>query len=574
MTIALCGAPNCGKTTLFNRLTGESRRTGNWPGVTVQLGEGILSAAYSSSPVRIVDLPGALSLRPFSPDEAVLSQYLTVCKPDAVIVVIDSCSPAQGLYLALQLQELHLPLLLAFNMSDRLRSIGGSIHLSALSRALHLPCLSVSARKSTNLQALIHTAIHTATPSSSAIPPLDPAARWKKVDQLINQFFSFPDSSAIHPLDRLALHPFFAWPLLFSVFALLFYIIFGAPGQLLSAAFSSFFDSAVTAIDPLLSHSSAALRTILDGLLRSMASVLSFLPVLLLFFFFTALLEDSGYLSRAAFLLDAPLKRLGLSGRSFFPLITGLSCSVPAILSTQSLPSAKERTLTARLIPLIPCSAKMPVLLFLITRCLGAQAFPFMLLCFSLCLLCAVLFAALIKESSAAPPLLSELPAYHLPSINSACKLMRQKASDFLIRACTLIFLTGAIIRLLQSFTPTLRYTASIENSLLFSLSRFFIPLLSPLGFASPLTVAALIAGVLAKENILSVLVICPPESLFPTPAAALSFLVFSLLYSPCVASCGALAQALKSRKRMLFSVLLQTLLAWLAAFFIYQLFS
>ena len=161
MTIALCGVPNCGKTTLFNRLTGESRRTGNWPGVTVQPGEGILSAAYSSSPVRIVDLPGALSLRPFSPDEAVLSQYLTVCKPDAVIVVIDSCSPAQGLYLALQLQELHLPLLLAFNMSDRLRSIGGSIHLSALSRALHLPCLSVSARKSTNLQALIHAAIHT-----------------------------------------------------------------------------------------------------------------------------------------------------------------------------------------------------------------------------------------------------------------------------------------------------------------------------------------------------------------------------------------------------------------------------
>ena len=189
MILALCGAPNCGKTTLFNRLTGQSQRTGNWPGVTVQIGEGFLSAAYASSPVRLVDLPGAASLKAFSPDEACLSQYLTVCKPDAVIVVIDSCSPSQGLYLALQLQELHLPLLLAFNMADSLHSMGGHINTFALSRDLHLPCLSVSARKSTNLQALIHTAMHMTAPSSTTKPPLDTAARWNKVDQLMNQFF-------------------------------------------------------------------------------------------------------------------------------------------------------------------------------------------------------------------------------------------------------------------------------------------------------------------------------------------------------------------------------------------------
>jgi len=213
-------------------------------------------------------------------------------------------------------------------------------------------------------------------------------------------------------------------------------------------------------------------------------------------------------------------------------------------------------------------------MLFLISRCLGAQAFPFTLLCFSLCLLCIAVYAFLLKDPSAAPPLLSELPAYHLPSINSACRLMQQKACDFLIRACTLIFLTGAVVRLLESFTPSLRYTAVIEHSLLFSLSRLFLPLLSPLGFASPLTVSALLAGFLAKENILSVLLLSTPDSLFPTPAAALSFLAFSLLYPPCIASCSALAQALKSRKRMLSALLLQTLLAWLAAFFVYQLFS
>ena len=578
MTLALCGCPNCGKTTLFNLLTGEAQRTGNWPGVTVQLASGMLSPAFwpdPSTPVRIVDLPGTLSLTPLSPDEAVPIQFLRRNPPDAVILLIDSCDPAQGLSLALQLRALRLPLVIAFNMSDRMHALGGRIRLERLSSLMQLPCLLISARESTGIAALVHTALQAkAPPLQPAIT--SPAVRWKTVDRLLDSCFLLPERSALSRPDKVLLHPLFSYPILIFVLICLFFFAFGSPGRGLSQLLSRFFNSTLSAISQVMTNANTprllhALLT--DGLMRSLTSVLTFLPVLLIFFFCTALLEDSGYLSRAAFLLDAPLMRFHLSGRSFFSLITGLGCSVPAILSTQALASSRERRRAAVLIPLLPCSAKLPVILYLSAYCFDGQPFWLVLLCYGSCLML-LLLVSLCLPGQKAPPLIMDFPPLRLPTLRGALRAMHSKTRDFIVRAFTLIFFTSVIVWLLKSFTPALQYTANAENSLLFSLSKRILPLLQPLGLSSPECAAALLCGLLAKENILSVLALAPSGALFPTRACALSFLTFSLLYAPCASACAALTQILKSRKRMLCAVLLQTAFAWLAACIIYRLFS
>lgn len=581
-TLALLGCPNCGKTTLFNLLTGQAQRTGNWPGVTVQLTKGRVNDAFLPSICRqpsleIVDLPGANALTPHSPDEAVPLAYLKSNPPEAVILVVNSCAPAQGLYLALEIMSLQLPLVLAFNMADRLQALGGKIDLPALEKALQVPCLAISARKGDNVRSLLAKAIHCAQQRILPSAPADTAPqRYQLIDQLLARCFSLPDAQ-LHPLDRLTLHPLFAFPLLFVTLTALFFCAFGKPGQILSDGIHFLLQAGVDRVFRLLETRRIPLlvrNLITDGLLGSMTQVLSFLPTLLLFFFAAALLEDSGYLARAAFILDALLKRIGLTGRSFFPLITGYGCSVPAILATRSLPTGRERRLTSLLIPYLPCSAKQPVMLFLCACCFQGKSFIFVLMCYLFSLFIFCLIAFLLRREDHAPPLIMELPAYHLPTLRGALYVMRDKTRDFITRAFTLIFFTAIVVWLLQSFTPALQRAQQPEDSLLFFISRFIQPLFEPLGFASPYTVSALAAGLLAKENIPAVLLLSNTQSLFHSPASALSFLVFSLLYAPCFASCCAITQQMQSRKSMLVAVLFQTGVAWLAALMIYRLFS
>lgn len=577
MTLALCGCPNCGKTTLFNLLTGQTQRTGNWPGVTVDISEGLVSPAYlpSDEPIRLIDLPGTSSLTPFSPDEEVPLSLLQKSPPDAVIVVIDSCDPAQGLYLMLQLCALKLPLVAAFNMADHLKAHGGSIDLNKLSAYLHIPCVLFSARQTHHIDQVLSAALH--APIPVVIMPDAVQDRWETVDQLLSSCFSPPKAVAAFPLDRLFLHPFLAYPLLLLAFFCVFFCAFGPPGRMLTQVLDQLFDSGILRISQLLTaaHTPPLFKALLtDGLMRSMASVFSFLPVLLLFFFCTALLEDSGYLSRAAFLLDAPFHRLHLSGRSFFPLITGCGCSVPAILSAQSLPSCAERRRAALLIPYIPCSAKLPVMLCLSAYCLKEHAFILLSGCYAVCILVMLFVARMMPALPDSAPLIMDFPPLRLPTLRGAWHVMQNKTRDFITRAFTLIFFTSVIVWLMQSFTPALSYTTTPENSLLFHAGRLFSPIFAPIGLDSPPLAAALLAGLLAKENILSILAILPAQTLFQSPAQALSFLIFSLLYAPCISACAALSQALKSRRRMLLSVFSQTVVAWLAALLIYQIFS
>lgn len=580
-TLALLGCPNCGKTTLFNLLTGQSQRTGNWPGVTVELSKGqvqrpFLPADCRNLSLELIDLPGTNTLSPHSPDEKIPLKYLKHNPPDAVILVIDSCSPAQGLYLMLEMQSLRLPTVLAFNMTDRLEKLGGKIDLPALEKVLQTPCIPISARKGHNASLLLSKALQCAQqkPLASGVFAESAVKRYQLIDQLL-LLFTLPAKKS-SSFDRIALHPIFAYPLLIAVMLALFACVFGKPGQMLWQNIHALLQAGVDRVFQLLeaAQTPIVLRDLITkGLFGSMAGVLSFLPTLLLFFFVTALLEDSGYMARVAFLLDALFKRIGLTGRSFFPLVTGLGCSVPAILSANALPTRRERLMTSLLIPYLPCSAKQPVMLFLCAYCFRGKPVYCVLLCYLISMAVFILIALLLRRDTQ-PPLMTEMPAYHLPTLRSTIRAMRDKTRDFITRAFTLIFFTAVIVWFLQSFTPALRYAEQADNSLLFFFSRLLQPLFEPLGFANPYTVSALAAGLLAKENILAVLTLANEQTLFPSPAAAVSFLTFSLLYAPCFASCCALSAQMKSRKHMLMAVLFQTGVAWLAALVMYRLFS
>lgn len=598
ITFALCGAPNCGKTTLFNFLTGETQRTGNWPGVTVERTEGIvrtqLLPAGCASNVHVVDLPGACSLSPFSPEEGIALQYLRSEKPQAVLCVINACAPAQGLSLALQLMTLSLPLVLVFNQMDLLQAYGGKIDTKKIASALQTPSVCISARSGEGVEAMLRRMLSTAArPVSYKAPvPFDPPAafasyaqhaaqRYALIDALLKDSFQPGKNSRLrtHQIDRLLMHPF-GWPILLLLLAAAFLCAFGAPGQWLAGLFSSFMQNAASSVDLMLAaaHTPPLMRSLLtDGVFRGLVAVISFLPTMLLFFMLTAVLEDSGLLSRAAFLLDAPLRRLGLSGRSFFPMMTGFGCTVPAVMAARTLPNRREKLMTSLLVPYLPCGAKIPVYLFLSALILPTQSGWGVLFCYFLGIAALILLSfPLRKALRAAPsPLVMELPAYRMPTLRGIARVMQDKTRDFLSRAFTVIFFTSLVIWFLQYFTPSFTPAPQVQDSLLFEAAAFLSPIFAPLGFSSPPLIAALIAGLLAKENILTVLLLFTPDaSLFPSSAAALSYMTFIALYAPCLASCAVLARECQSRRRMLLSVLFQTAVAWLAALIIYQLFS
>jgi len=581
--IALCGVPNCGKTTLYNLITGQAQRTGNWPGVTVtySLGEAraeFLPSKHTEAPL-FVDLPGLYAMQPCSAEEKLTHDYLKSKKANVILCVVNACAPAQGLSLALQLMTLGIPLLLVLNMTDALHAAGGRLNASILSDVLHIPVESICARTGDGVPRLIEKALgHAQTGQTPIHPTLSAAERYKQIDFLLARCFD-PGTDRLTPvtqrIDRLALHRYIAWPLLAMVFAAVFLFVFAFPGPLAATALANVIENAIQAIKNLLSRTPPLWHSLLtDGVFRGLAAAVSFLPTLLLLFFLTALLEDSGYLARAAFLLDAPLRRLGLSGRSFFPLMTGFGCTVPAVLSTATLPDQRSRRLTALLIPYLSCSAKAPAYLYLSTHA-GISALGTLyayLLGFAMMIFVSLPLRSLTNAHQA--PLIMELPAYHLPTLRGVMRVMRDKTRDFFVRAFTVIFITSLIVWFMQYFSPTLSRAAQPEQSLLYHISAFLRPLFAPLGFDHPSCIAALLAGLLAKENILSVLSLAAPLSiLFPTLAGTLSYLTFVSLYPPCLASCAVIACECKSRRHMLLSVLLQTSVAWLAAFIAYRVF-
>ncbi len=656
MIFALAGNQNCGKTTLFNAITGSNQHVGNFPGVTVDQKMGDIRGEKNCS---VVDLPGIYSLRPYTQEEIVTRDFILNQKPDGIINIVDATNIERNLYLTLQLLELRVPMVLALNMMDEVRANGGSIDVQKMSAALGIPVVPISAAKGEGVSELItqaltvargkilpkvtdfctddsavhrclHAVIHlisdhaerlgvpTRFCAAKLIEGGDTLEKDLRLDEnekellehcivqmenetgldrnaaLADMRYTFIEGvvavsvikcheSREHArsvrFDQILTGRYTAIPTFLAVMFLTFYLTFHVIGQRLSDllavgidALTALVDGALTAygINPVV-HS-----LIIDGIFAGVGSVLVFLPIIVTLFFFLSILEDTGYMARVAFVMDKPLRRIGLSGRSIVPLLIGFGCSVPAIMATRTVSSDRDRKMTILLTPYMSCSAKISIYAFFTAAFFPQYGALVMIALYLLGILIGIV-AALIMNHTAfrgkPVPFVMELPNYRLPSAKSVGLLLWEKAKDFLQRAFTVIFLATIIIWFLQGFDTRLNVVADSSYSLLALIGQWIAPLFAPLGFADWRCATALISGFVAKESVVSTLEVllggAAVTGMF-SPRAAISFLVFTLLYTPCVAAIATIRRELGSTVKTVGVVILQCGVAWLVGWLAY----
>lgn len=662
---ALAGNPNCGKTTLFNELTGSRQHVGNWPGVTVDKKVGYIKPRRAG--IGVVDLPGLYSLSPNSGDELAARNFLIEGKPDLIINIVDATHLERNLFLTLQLAELGRPMIIALNMTDRLRSMGMEIDIKQLEQRLSVAIVPISASQGQGIDTLLKTAYKAAqaanasgcineyypSPLLVAIKRIEDVAavyctkagipkRWAAVrlmdgdPQMIQQLKLTPedkhriekiaDSTAArygerdiiiadrkyrfisricagcikrnaqpqsisNRIDRVVTHRLLALPLFFSVMTAVFYFTFGPPGAFLS-------ECMIKAIEQLAPMVGAGLKGIhaqdwmvslvCDGILNGIGSVAGFLPQLMLLFFFLSVLEDSGYMARAAFLVDRLLRPTGLSGKSFVPMLMGFGCTVSGVMAARTLSTQRDRRMTILLTPFLSCSAKMPVYALVTAAFFPSGQAAFVVICLYAAGVSAALISALILRKTAfkgeQAPFLMELPPYRLPTFKTLWVSISERIWDFVVRAGTVLLMASVVIWFLREFDPSLHRlaTGSNENSILAAAGRFISPVLAPLGLGFWQAAVALVTGLLAKEAIVGTLTIlystsagisvsAALQTAF-TPASALSFLVFVLFYAPCIAAFSAMRRELHSLKWAVGWGVMQTCIAWAASFIVYHL--
>ena len=663
MIFALVGNQNCGKTTLFNALTGSNQHVGNFPGVTVDQKMGEIKDGKSGS---VVDLPGIYSLRPYTQEEIVTRDFILNEKPDGIINIIDATNIERNLYLTLQLLELRVPMVLALNMMDEVHANGGTIDVRELSRCLGIPVVPISAAKGEGVSELLDQAVHTArgktlpkvydfcAPDSpvhrcihavvhmiqdhadkAGIPARFAATkliegdegilRQLQLDQnekellehcivqmenergldrnaaLADMRYSFIESvveicvvkcheSKEHRrsvrMDKILTGKYTALPVFFGVMFLIFYLTFNLIGQNLSDFLSLGIDKLTMLVDKGLTAygiNPVVHSLIVDGIFAGVGSVLSFLPIIVTLFFFLSILEDTGYMARVAFVMDRLLRKIGLSGRSFVPMLIGFGCTVPAIMATRTVSSDRDRKMTILLTPYMSCSAKIPIYAVFSAAFFPKYAAVVMIGLYVTGILLGILLALVLKNTAfrgQPVPFVMELPNYRMPSARSVGLLLWEKARDFLERAFTVIFLATIIIWFLQTFDAKLNVVTDSADSLLAMVGQFISGIFKPLGFDDWRVATALISGFTAKEAMVSTLGVLLGTnvaalgsvlgSLF-TPLSALSFLVFTLLYTPCVAAVAAIRRELRSFWKMLGVVILQCGVAWLAGMLVYR---
>ncbi|MCE5197077.1 MAG: ferrous iron transport protein B [Negativicutes bacterium] len=661
-TFALVGNQNCGKTTLFNQLTGSNQHVGNFPGVTVEQKSGGIKG-YKKT--KVVDLPGIYSLSPYTTEEIVTRDFLLDEKPDCIINIADATNLERNLYLTLQLLDLQIPMVLALNMMDEVRASGHYIDFMQLSDALGIEVIPISAMKNQGVAELIdrmmetaakkikprhldfcsgelHKAIHAIchlieskaeaagvavrfaaaklvegdelmekrlalTPSELEILQriveeaehnlgMDREAavidlRYQFIEQLCARTLKHPGQTKeqirSEKIDRLLTHRYFGIPIFFLFMILIFWITFGPIGSYFVEIFALVIDGITGSFDARLTRFvvNPILHSLLiDGVFAGVGSVLGFLPIILILFFLLSILEDTGYMARVAFMMDQFMRKVGLSGRSIVPMLMGFGCSVPAIMATRTLPGDRDRKITMLLTPFLSCSAKVPIYAIFSAAFFPAQQALVMITLYLGGVLMAILSGFLLKSTvmkGDLMPFVLELPAYRLPNAKSVAFNLYEKAKDFMTRAFTVIFLGTIVIWFLQSFDLRFNWITDSNTSILAGFGRSLAPLFAPLGFADWRAATALLAGLTAKEAVVSTLAILTGvrevsqvsvalPQIF-TPLSAFSFLVFTLLYSPCIAALSAVRREWGSWRGMVIAFLYQTGIAWLAAYFVFQ---
>ncbi|MBP1560538.1 MAG: ferrous iron transport protein B [Oscillospiraceae bacterium] len=664
MILALAGNQNCGKTTLFNQLTGSNQHVGNFPGVTVDRKSGEVRGHKGC---EVVDLPGIYSIRPYTNEEIVTRDFLINEKPDAIINIVDATNIERNLYLTLQMLEMNIPMVLALNMMDEVRSNGGTIDVNELSQRLGIPVLPISAAKNEGIDELIskvieyaekkkkprrldfckgavHRCIHAVSHMIedhallADISPRFAATKLVENDPDINEKLKLNENeldmiehsvtemekeldmdrnaaladmrynyieevcrgtvvkcreSKEHirsvKIDSILTNKYLAIPLFICIMALVFWITFGSVGAWLSDIFSSLIDFVISGADKALTAyglNPIVHSLIIDAIFAGVGSVLGFLPTIVTLFFCLSILEDSGYMARVAFVMDKLLRKIGLSGRSFVPMLIGFGCSVPAIMATRTLSSERDRRMTIMLTPYMSCSAKLPIYAVFTSAFFPDHKALAMIILYVSGMLVGIICGLIMNKTmfrGKPVPFVMELPNYRLPSAKSVALLMWDKAKDFMQKAFTVIFVATIIIWFLQTFDMRLNVVENSSDSLLAALGIIIAPIFKPLGFGDWRAATALITGFSAKEAVVSTLAVLTGSSsadlgavlgtMF-TPAAAASFLAFTLLYTPCVAAVAAVKREMGSARGALTVVLSQCTVAWIVSFGVFHLFT
>ena len=657
LTFALVGNQNCGKTTLFNQLTGANQHVGNFPGVTVDRKDGVIKG-YKNT--LITDLPGIYSMSPYSSEEIVTRNFLLKEKPKAIINIVDATNIERNLYLTMQLLELNMPMVVALNMMDEMSGNGGTVLINELEEYLGVPVIPISAAKGEGIDELVSHVLHVAYyqekpqfyqhldnqaldrcinaiehliedhAKKARIPLRFVASKLAEDDSLLleqldlsqnekeilehirkqleeesgldcsaaiasDRFHSIIDicrQTVKKPheskerlrsqrIDQFLTGKYTGIPAFIGIMGIVFFLTFNVIGSFLQGILENGVAVVTNYVDTLLTQAqiNVALHSlIIDGIFNGVGTVLSFLPIIVTLFFFLSILEDSGYMARVAFIMDKLLRKIGLSGRSIVPMLIGFGCTVPGVMASRTLSSRRDRQMTIILTPFMSCSAKLPIYAFFTSVFFPGKGALVMIFLYVFGILTGIIFALILKGSlfkGEPVPFVMELPNYRMPGAKNVCQLLWEKAKDFLQRAFTVIFVATIIIWFLQTFDLRFNIVTESKDSILAILAGYIAPIFSPLGFGDWRISTALISGFMAKESVVSTLSILygSTQSLLMslTTPAALSLLIFCLLYTPCIAAIASIKRELNG-KWALIVVFGQCLIAWLASFVVYHL--